>query len=105
MTGTRRPRAAAWRPRLDPGRAAVAFIADEAVILDLADYSVLRANPTAALALRLLDGRRGVPQVGAAVAVAYGVRPAPVIAAVTRWLSDLARRGLVAPGRPRERRR
>lgn len=95
MTAARRHRTPARRPRLDPARAAVAFVADEAVILDLADYSVVRANRTAALALRLMDGRRTVRRIGATVAATFRA-PAPVvIAEVERWLVELARRGFV----------
>jgi hypothetical protein len=84
------------RPRLDPDRAAVAFVGDEAVILDLRDYRAFRANGSAALALRLMDGRRTSTAIARALTRAFAAPAAVVRGDLRRWLAELARRGLLA---------
>ncbi len=86
-------------PRLDRGRVAVAFLGDEAVLLDLRTYRATRANAVAAFVIALADGTHPVAAIARAVAVEFGVAAARARADVTALLAALARRGLLAPRR------
>jgi hypothetical protein len=76
---------------------------DEAVLLDLRTYRATRANPVAARALALLDGRPAAA-VARTLAADFGVSGARARGDVGRLLVDLGRHGFLrAATRPRDR--
>ena len=71
------------------------MVAGEAVLLDLEGRRILGLNAVGSFLWPLLDGRRTVAELAAAIAARFSVPPARAQNDLTAFLSDLAARGLV----------
>lgn len=78
------------------------MVEGEAVLLDLAGRTIMGLNPVGSFAWGLLDGRRTVAEVAAAVAAHFAVGAERAAADLGLFLADLRDRGLIEtePGDP-----
>lgn len=88
------PEASTGAPRVSP-RCAWQVVDGEAVLLDLAGKRLVGLNAVGSFVLPLLDGRRTLPELAAAVAERFGVGVTRAEGDVAVFLRDLARRGFV----------
>lgn len=78
------------------------MVEGEAVLLDLAGRRIMGLNPVGSFAWGLLDGRRTVADLAAAVAAEFAVMPERAAADLSAFLADLRDRGLIETERDPE---
>ncbi len=81
-------------PRVSP-RCAWQVVDGEAVLLDLTGKRLVGLNAVGSFLLPLVDGRRTVRELAAAVSGRFGVEASRAEADVVVFLRDLARRGFI----------
>jgi len=86
-------------PRIAP-RCAWQVVEGEAVLLDVQGRHLMGLNPAGSLVFGLVDGKRPVGDLAAAVAARFGIAPERALADVVAFLGGLRARGLLEEVRP-----
>ncbi len=78
-------------------RCAWQVVEGEAVILDLEGHKLMGLNPTGSFVWGLLDGKRTLAEISAAVAERFQVPAERAVADVSQFAAMLSERGLIEP--------